>query len=1052
MKIKYILEAIGPKGLRDRTEKSFEGKEITLGRGSSCDVLLASRLVSFKHAKISIADDKLYLEELEGQAGTTFVNNQAASKGSLVPGDSLKIGDVVLKIELKDDVWSLIEVRSSEGQLDAKEEVKKQLDLLTVAKRVPSIYVWALAVVIPVLVFLFAAPYGGLNESIWESGPMTRSHKFLQTNCGSCHEKNFEMVSDDACKKCHKMGDHVDFLTTHSKFNEKCGSCHREHINEDALILSKSELCLHCHANIQEINVESEYPAINGFNQTHPDFELVRTKKVDRAKLKLNHKYHLHTGLIDIPGTEKKEMQNGVEVVVEPPEKRPLTCPECHVPDQNGEYMGPVTFDKYCKDCHKLKVGGAGSEMLRVPHVKTNLVRTFLKNPEDFLYEHIDAKPGDLMEVPEASGSGRRSRRSRKPKPPPAPVQKPRFDWVKNNIKEIDKRGGLLKNENAIYFAADGCIECHELDVSPVGDISSDGSFVAVSLWEHDLRLWDRENGKDKAILRGHKDIVNSASFSADGTRLVTSSKDFTARVWGVLNEAERVVSEQGEAEKSESEVEDSVEENMESSAERVANPEQESLSEVKVIGPELIESSFVFRGHEGSVNDAVFSPNKEMILTGSEDGFAIIWDVNTQKPIKKLQEKKKPVKKVRFNSDGSLAVALYSVNESVLDANTKEVGSEFNASVWEVDTGDLKSNLRTRNQQIVDVEFSPTKPSKIAAAFSEGSIRIYDLNDKSGLVKLTPGAGPLGKASGHSLEVTAITYSSDGSRLASVSRDRSAKVWDVNSGKVLSTMAVFAPKKKKEKEKEDGPRLADQRFVSISFSQDGQKVLTGSTDNKIRLWNINNSEKPEKEFGGHENVVSLVVFAKKADYFLTVSDENLAVLRDLNSKSKTTFGFGGTQKIAEKIIAAKAAETEAASKTAEAEVDKKNKKNKKDKKVELRLPKIVPTNVPSKFFEKGFFSHRKHEYLECNNCHADAKESIFTSDILLPSIKPCRICHEKEGVQLNRCVVCHFYHPEDERKFEPGLMTPDQTAKLGYSYFEKKKVESEKAVAEKNE
>jgi WD40 repeat protein len=36
------------------------------------------------------------------------------------------------------------------------------------------------------------------------------------------------------------------------------------------------------------------------------------------------------------------------------------------------------------------------------------------------------------------------------------------------------------------------------------------------------------------ALLKGHEGEVNSAAFSADGTRVVTASSDSTARVWTV--------------------------------------------------------------------------------------------------------------------------------------------------------------------------------------------------------------------------------------------------------------------------------------------------------------------------------------------------------------------------------------------------------------------------------------------------------------------------------------------------------------------------------------
>ncbi|HEY5049247.1 MAG TPA: hypothetical protein VII49_14620, partial [Rhizomicrobium sp.] len=47
-------------------------------------------------------------------------------------------------------------------------------------------------------------------------------------------------------------------------------------------------------------------------------------------------------------------------------------------------------------------------------------------------------------------------------------------------------------------------------------------------------RIWDTNTGAQIAILRGHEHAVNSAAFSADGTRVVTASDDHTARMWNV--------------------------------------------------------------------------------------------------------------------------------------------------------------------------------------------------------------------------------------------------------------------------------------------------------------------------------------------------------------------------------------------------------------------------------------------------------------------------------------------------------------------------------------
>jgi len=44
--------------------------------------------------------------------------------------------------------------------------------------------------------------------------------------------------------------------------------------------------------------------------------------------------------------------------------------------------------------------------------------------------------------------------------------------------------------------------------------------------------VWDAKTGAEVLTLRGHTSAVHSASFSPDGTRIVTAGGDRTARVW----------------------------------------------------------------------------------------------------------------------------------------------------------------------------------------------------------------------------------------------------------------------------------------------------------------------------------------------------------------------------------------------------------------------------------------------------------------------------------------------------------------------------------------
>lgn len=60
---------------------------------------------------------------------------------------------------------------------------------------------------------------------------------------------------------------------------------------------------------------------------------------------------------------------------------------------------------------------------------------------------------------------------------------------------------------------------------------------LASASGDYTVKLWDVEAGQPKLTLK-HKDIVQSLSWSADGSQLVTTSRDKKLRVWDVRQEA----------------------------------------------------------------------------------------------------------------------------------------------------------------------------------------------------------------------------------------------------------------------------------------------------------------------------------------------------------------------------------------------------------------------------------------------------------------------------------------------------------------------------------
>jgi WD40 repeat protein len=75
-------------------------------------------------------------------------------------------------------------------------------------------------------------------------------------------------------------------------------------------------------------------------------------------------------------------------------------------------------------------------------------------------------------------------------------------------------------------------LQGHEGEVMSAS-FSADGQRIVTASDDRTARVWDLQ-GRELLKLQGHEKIVRSASFSADGQRIVTA--DGTARVWAVEN------------------------------------------------------------------------------------------------------------------------------------------------------------------------------------------------------------------------------------------------------------------------------------------------------------------------------------------------------------------------------------------------------------------------------------------------------------------------------------------------------------------------------------
>src|SRR6516225_1098536 len=133
---------------------------------------------------------------------------------------------------------------------------------------------------------------------------------------------------------------------------------------------------------------------------------------------------------------------------------------------------------------------------------------------------------------------------------------------------------------------------------------SADGKRVVTASDDSTARVWDAGGGTEMAVLKGHDDMLGAA-FSADDKRVVTASKDKTARIW-----------------------------------------DADSGNEIAVL-----------KGHTDSVNSAAFSGDGKRVVTSSEDKTARIWDAGGGAEIGALKGHDREVRSAAFSADGKLVV-----------------------------------------------------------------------------------------------------------------------------------------------------------------------------------------------------------------------------------------------------------------------------------------------------------------------------------------------------------------------------------------------------------
>ncbi|MEE4195871.1 MAG: serine/threonine-protein kinase [Anaerolineae bacterium] len=379
---------------------------------------------------------------------------------------------------------------------------------------------------------------------------------------------------------------------------------------------------------------------------------------------------------------------------------------------------------------------------------------------------------------------------------------------------------------------------------------SPDGATLAAGS-EGAIRLYDVASGASLSPLEGHTTFVNRVVFSPDGDTLASGDGYGGIRIWDARSGAtiHQLQAHTGFVNMLAFSQDGSV---------LVSGDGSGKINLWDVNSGELTET---LDWHTSDVLALAFSPDGSALASGGKDGLVHLWDVQSASILYTLNGNLESARNVHFTPDGkNLAVKdwqgridLWDVASGNLarsmeanvgmaispDGRTVASGNEGIIYLRDIGTDAIlqtfewqTNTMEWQTADVVSLDFSPNGKT-LASGGKYGPIRLWDV--ESGELIST--------FEGHQNSVHFVAFSPDGSKLASASEDQTLRVWDLASG----FFGIY----------EGHGGLVN----SAAISSDNTVLVSGGKDGTIRLWNLASSD-PIRTLDVHQGSVNDVDFS----------------------------------------------------------------------------------------------------------------------------------------------------------------------------------------------
>ena len=329
-------------------------------------------------------------------------------------------------------------------------------------------------------------------------------------------------------------------------------------------------------------------------------------------------------------------------------------------------------------------------------------------------------------------------------------------------------------------------------------EYSPDGKQLAVATpigtW-----IYDAQSGVELKLLTGHSTPIQSIAYSKDGTTIATGCSH-SVRLWdadtGEMKSAFKI----------------------DFPMSMTLSPDSETIvigtykGSVELWDVPTGQRRSKFDGHASHISSMAFSPDKTTIATAGGDKTVRIWDIATGQTKATLTGHTDEITSITYSPD-SITIATTSLDDTVRlwdsfsgnhidtltghqhyalsvhyspDGNTIASTGWDGIIFWHVDAENDAVTLKGRIPSISELAYS-SDGTTLAVAGNDGTAYIYDATQVDSINK--HGVKPKGKPifSGHTRWANCVTYSSDGSVIATANA-KGIHLWNAETVKHLTT------------------------------------------------------------------------------------------------------------------------------------------------------------------------------------------------------------------------------------------------------------------------